>query len=203
MSRPIIAILRGVKPGEVETIASALISAGITRIEVPLNSPDPLISIGFLADSFGEQAEVGAGTVLSVEHVNEVARVGGQMIVSPDCNTDVIGVTKAAGLNSYPGVATPSECFAALRHGADGLKLFPSFQMGTDGLKAVRAVLPPRVQTFAVGGVGPENFAEWLEAGVTGFGIGSGIYKPGYSASEVSDRAAEIVTTFDSISASM
>ncbi|SFR40542.1 2-dehydro-3-deoxy-6-phosphogalactonate aldolase [Litoreibacter janthinus] len=197
MSRNIIAILRGVQPDEAEAICDVLIQAGIDRIEVPLNSPDPLESIRRMAAAFGQNALIGAGTVLSLEDVKNVAASGGRMIVSPDANTEVIIASKAAGLASYPGVLTPTECFAALRAGADGLKIFPSFLMGPEGLKAISAVLPAETDTYAVGGVGPKNFAEWIAAGAAGFGIGTGIYKPGFSASDVAARATEIVAAYD------
>jgi len=199
MSRNIIAILRGIRPPEAEAVCGKLIEAGITRIEVPLNSPDPLSSISSMVQAFGEKALIGAGTVLDIDAVANVARIGGRMIVSPDCNPDVISATKAAGLISYPGVATASECFTALRHGADGLKLFPSFLIGPAGLNAIRAVLPEGTQTYAVGGVSASNFAEWHKAGVAGFGIGTGVYKSGFSASEVHERAVEIVAAYDKV----
>jgi 2-dehydro-3-deoxyphosphogalactonate aldolase len=164
---------------------------------VPLNSPLPLQSIERLADAFEDRALIGAGTVLTVTQVRDVLGAGGKLIVSPDCNPEVIEATKAEGMQSFPGVATPSECFAALRHGADGLKLFPSFLIGTKGLGAIAAVLPTGTRTYAVGGVGPDNFAEWFAAGVTGFGIGTGVYKPGMSADDVRDRARAIVTAYD------
>ncbi len=197
MSRKIIAILRGVTPDDVEAVGEAILAAGITTIEVPLNSPDAIQSLTRLVREFGPAGRFGAGTVLDPAQVGQVAEAGGQIIVSPDCNIRVIAATKAAGLGSYPGVATPSECFAALRHGADGLKLFPSFLIGPKGLAAIRAVLPDGAQTFAVGGVGPENFADWHAAGVSGFGIGTGIYRPGDSAAEVARRARDIVTAYD------
>ncbi|SHE88498.1 2-keto-3-deoxy-phosphogalactonate aldolase [Litoreibacter ascidiaceicola] len=200
MSRKIIAILRGIQPDEAEGICAALIEAGIDRIEVPLNSPEPLDSIKRMADAFGQDALIGAGTVLSPADVVNVADAGGKMIVSPDTNPEVIVTSKAAGLASYPGVLTPTECFAALRAGADGLKIFPSFLMGTEGLKAISAVLPPETETYAVGGVGPENFAEWISAGAVGFGIGSGIYKPGFSVADVAIRAADVVAAYDDVS---
>ena len=200
MSRKIIAILRGIQPDEAEGICAALIEAGIDRIEVPLNSPEPLDSIKRMADAFGQDALIGAGTVLSPADVVNVADAGGKMIVSPDTNPEVIVTSKAAGLASYPGVLTPTECFAALRAGADGLKIFPSFLMGTEGLKAISAVLPPNTETYAVGGVGPDNFAEWISAGAVGFGIGSGIYKPGFSVADVAKRAADIVAAYDDVS---
>ena len=197
MSRNVIAILRGIQPSEAVEVCQVLIDEGITTIEVPLNSPDPLKSIGLMAEVFGDNAFIGAGTVLSAEQVADVAAVGGKLIVSPDCNPAVIDATKAAGLASYPGVATPTECFTALRHGADGLKLFPSFLVGIEGLKAISAVLPAGTKTYAVGGAGPDNFAEWMKAGVTGFGIGTAIYKAGFSANDVRLRAQSIVTAYD------
>ena len=197
MSRKIIAILRGIQPDEATAICATLIEAGISRIEVPLNSPEPLKSIALMADAFGQEALIGAGTVLSTADVANVAAAGGRMIVSPDANADVIAASKAAGLASYPGVLTPTECFAALKAGADGLKIFPSFLMGAEGLKAIRAVLPKGTETYAVGGVGPKNFVEWLAAGAAGFGIGTGIYTPGLSADEVRGRATEIVAAYD------
>lgn len=197
MTRNIIAILRGVKPDEVLAIGEALIDEGITTIEVPLNSPEPLKSIGNLAAKYGDVAEIGAGTVLTPADVAAVADVGGKIIVSPDCNPDVIDATKAAGLASYPGVATPSECFTALRHGADGLKFFPSFLVGVDGYKAISAVLPAGTKSYAVGGAGPDNFDQWLKAGITGFGIGTAIYKPGDTPKIAREKAKAIVSAYD------
>ncbi|MFY0647660.1 2-dehydro-3-deoxy-6-phosphogalactonate aldolase [Sulfitobacter geojensis] len=198
MSREIIAILRGVQADEVLSIGKMLIDSGITTIEVPMNSPDAVNSIGLLAREFGAQADIGAGTVLTAQTVFDVASVGGKLIVSPDTNAEVIEATKAAGLASYPGVLTPTECFTALRHGADGLKFFPGSLVGPDGLRALSTVLPEGTKTYAVGGAGPDSFAEWLEAGVTGFGIGSSLYKVGFSAKDVSCCADEIVAAYDS-----
>lgn len=197
MSRAIIAILRGVTPAEVTAIAGAILDAGIDRIEVPLNSPEPLDSIARLSEAHGDRALIGAGTVLTPEDVAAVASVGGKLIVSPDCNPDVIRASKSAGLTSFPGVMTPTDCFTALRHGADGLKFFPAELVGPSGLKAIRAVLPKGTETFAVGGAGPGNFAEWVAAGATGFGIGSAIYKPGDTPDAVAAKAATIVATYD------
>ncbi|MVO17250.1 2-dehydro-3-deoxy-6-phosphogalactonate aldolase [Parasedimentitalea huanghaiensis] len=197
MTREIIAILRGIQLHEACAITDVLIEAGITKIEVPLNSPQPLDSISAMVAHAGDRAIIGAGTVLQVDDVSKLARIGAQMVVSPDCCADVISATKSAGMLSYPGVLTPTEAFAALRAGADGLKFFPAFKLGLDGLSALKAVLPPEVKTYAVGGAGPGNFADWQGAGITGFGIGTGIYKPGFSAQDVAARAAEIVAAYD------
>jgi 2-dehydro-3-deoxyphosphogalactonate aldolase len=197
MNRHLIAILRGITPDEVLPVAEALVDAGISRIEVPLNSPDPFESIRRLAERHGHVADVGAGTVLSVKDVDAVARVGGRMIVSPDCKPEVIRAAKARGLSSYPGVFTATECFAALDAGADGLKFFPAHLLRPDGLKALRAVLPPRTATYAVGGVGAAAFADWFAAGVTGFGMGTALYRPGSTAEEVAERARDIVSAYD------
>ncbi len=197
MTRQLIAILRGIKPTEVLEVGRVLIDCGFSTIEVPLNSPDPFESIGMLGQAYGETAVIGAGTVLTVKDVAQVASVGGKIVVSPDCNPAVITATKEAGMASYPGVLSPTECFTALRHGADGLKFFPSFLVGTKGLAAMLAVLPRGTQTYAVGGVGPDNFTEWFAAGVAGFGIGSSLYKPGMSVEHIAQNARQIVAAYD------
>jgi len=195
--RHIIAILRGITPPETIAVCEALISAGITMIEVPLNSPEPLRSIGDAAKAFDRQAMIGAGTVLSRFDVDEVADAGGKFIVSPDANPEVIEATVERGLASYPGVFSPSEAFTAIRSGATGLKFFPAEVLGPKGIKAMKAVLPPTIPLYAVGGAKPDNFGEYFAAGCAGFGLGTYIYKPGMSVNEVAQRAATAVTAYD------
>lgn len=195
--RPLVAILRGVKPGEVVEIGHALIEAGFGIIEVPLNSPDPFDSIAALHDAIGDKAAIGAGTVLNTDQVNAVADAGGRLIVSPNMNADVIAETKKRNCLSFPGVFTPTEAFAALGAGADALKFFPSSMHGPDGIKAIKAVLPPEVKVLAVGGVDTNNIDAWLTAGTDGFGIGSGIYKPGMKAEAVANAAKSLANAYD------
>lgn len=197
MSRNIIAILRGISPSEATDAAHALVDAGITTIEVPLNSPDPFKSIKAMVNAVGTRALIGAGTVLSVDDVNRVALAGGRLIVSPNVDPRVIYATKTANMQSWPGVMTPTECFAALKNGADGLKIFPGSLIGPAGLKAIRAVMPIGTQIYAVGGAGPDNFSDWFAASADGFGIGSALYKPGMSTDDIAVRAANIVSAYD------
>jgi 2-dehydro-3-deoxyphosphogalactonate aldolase len=195
--RHLIAILRGITPDEIDAVCAALIAAGITMIEVPLNSPDVMRSIEGAARTFRERSAIGAGTVLSTGEVDAVAAAGGTFIVSPDTNPDVIGRTRALGLASYPGVFSPTEAFAAIRAGATGLKFFPAEVLGPAGIRAMKAVLPPAVPLYAVGGARPDNFAEYFRSGCAGFGLGTFIYKPGMSPAEVAERAREAVAAYD------
>lgn len=198
---PLIAILRGVTPSEAAPMAAALIDAGITQIEVPLNSPDPFDSIKSMADAHRHDALIGAGTVLSVDDVGRVAQAGGKLVVSPNVDQRVIVATKTAGMASWPGVMTPTECFAALKAGADGLKIFPASLIGPDGIKAIRAVLPKGTKVYAVGGAGADNFRVWMDASADGFGIGSALYKPGLSVADVKARAVDMVAAYHAASA--
>jgi 2-dehydro-3-deoxyphosphogalactonate aldolase len=191
---PLIAILRGVKPDEVEAIGDALVEAGFTLIEVPMNSPDPLDSIARLARRFEGKAVIGAGTVLSEGQVDQVSAAGGTMIISPNANTRVIAATAAAGMVSLPGVVTPTEAFAALEAGATALKLFPAEGSSPAILKAMRAVLPKDLRLLPVGGVAPDTMGPWRDAGAAGFGLGSALYKPGLTAAEVGERARAFVS---------
>lgn len=197
MSRNLIAILRGVETHEVLEICQGLVDVGFDKIEVTLNSHNALKSIEILSGAFGDDVTIGGGTVLSAQDVHDVKKAGGTLIVSPDCNPDVIDATVANGMESWPGVATATEAFTAVRHGATGLKLFPGFALKPEGLAALKAVLPKHVPVYAVGGAGPDNFAEWAKAGAAGFGLGSALYKPGLSAGDVKQRGKEIIAAYD------
>ncbi len=190
---PLVAIIRGVTPDEVEAVGQAIYDAGIRIIEVPLNSPDPFQSIARLARRFGDRALIGAGTVLEPEQVSEVRDAGGRLIVSPNTDARVIEASVAAGLVSAPGYYTPSEAFEALRAGAHGLKLFPAEGASPGVVKAQRAVLPKDVPLLVVGGVRPDNMRAYLDAGANGFGLGSGLYKAGQTPQEVAAQATAYV----------
>ena len=192
----IVAILRGVTPGEVVAVSQALYDAGIRVVEVPLNSPEPFQSIEKIAKEFSGRIVVGAGTVLSVQDVNVLKAHGGQISVSPDCNEAVISRAVEIGLDPLPGVFTPTEAFAAIRAGAKHLKLFPAEVASPAVIKAWKAVLPKHVKVYAVGGVTPENMGDWLAAGASGFGIGSSLYKPGSNLAKVSESAHSLVSAW-------
>ena len=190
---PLIAILRGVEPGEVEAIGDALLDAGFTIIEVPLNSPDPFDSIARLAKRLGDRAVIGAGTVLRVDDVARVEAAGGTLVISPNANVQVIAEAARRGLVALPGIATPTEAFAALEAGAAALKLFPAEATSPSVLKAMRAVLPKDTRVLPVGGIDPAALGRWMHAGAAGFGLGSALYSPGLAASDVGARAASFV----------
>ena len=190
---PIVAILRGLRPDEAVAHAEALFDAGIRALEVPLNSPDPLVSVAAIADAFGDRMMVGAGTVLTLAQVDDVAKAGGKLIVSPNTVPEVIRRTVARGLVPAPGFATATEAFAAYAAGARHLKLFPAASYGPGHLKQLKAVLPSDAFVWAVGGVGPDNLAAWRAAGAHAFGIGGELYRPGQSPADTRSRGVEMV----------
>ena len=190
MSRcPIIAILRGIKPGEAESIGSALEEAGVTIVEVPLNSPDPFDSIATLAHVFGDRMVIGAGTLTDPAQVAQVASAGGRLIVTPHAELSIVRAAKEAGLFAVPGFFNPTEAFALLKAGADAIKLFPAEALGPPMLKALKAVLPKDALVVPVGGIDRESIARWTAAGADGFGAASSIYKPGDDANTVKVKA--------------
>src|SRR5690554_858258 len=191
--RHLIAILRGITPPETVPVCEALIAAGITMIEVPLNSPEALTSIALASNTLGDEAAIGAGTVLNKKQVWAVADAGGTFIVSPDTNKGVIEETVRIQLLSYPGVFTPTDAFRAIKAGATGLKFFPAEVLGPKGIKAIKAVLPPELPIYAVGGANPDNFSEYFAVGCTGFGLGTYLYRPGMDVAQVAERAAAAV----------
>lgn len=196
MTLPLIGILRGVTPSEAVAVGEAVFAAGITTLEVPLNSPEPLESIRRLVEALGDRALVGAGTVLTPAQVRDIHAAGGRLVVSPNCRPAVIEATRRLEMVSWPGVVTPSEAFDALDAGASGLKLFPAVQVGLEGMQAVRAVLPAGTLLYAVGGIGVDNFTAWRAAGVDGAGLGGALYRPGQSAEQVSEQARGLVAAW-------
>ena len=194
---PLVAILRGLRPAEALDVGEMLIKAGFKIVEVPLNSPDPFDSIRLLADALKGRAIVGAGTVLKVEDVETLKAVGGEICISPNSNPDVIRRAKALGMISFPAFFTPTEAFAAIEAGADAIKLFPAELAGVKGLKAMKAVLPRHMPVFPVGGVDPDGMQAYLEAGATGFGIGSAVFKPGDTPLQVYTKAKAFVDAWD------
>ncbi len=196
---PLVAILRGVQPHEVEAIGDALIDAGFAVVEVPLNSPDPYESITRLSKKLDGYAAVGAGTVLSVEQVDRVEAAGGTLIISPNANPAVISAAAERGLVAMPGIATPTEAFAALEAGAAALKLFPAEAAGPAVMKAMRAVLPRDVRMLPVGGIVPSVLVDWHKAGAAGYGLGSALYVPGMDAETVGERARAFVAAWNAL----
>ena len=190
---PVVAILRGVKPDEVEAVVEAILAAGVTIIEVPLNSPDPFTSIARMAKAFAGRALIGAGTVLTLDDVARCHAAGAQLIVSPNMNPAVISASVAAGMISAPGCMTPTEAFAALEAGAHAIKLFPGEMISPAAVKAMRAVLPKEATVLVVGGVTPATIADFRAAGANGFGVGGGIYREGTTAEEAGRNAAAFV----------
>jgi 2-dehydro-3-deoxyphosphogalactonate aldolase len=198
---PLVAILRGLAPADAPAIGAALFDAGFRLLEVPLNRPGALESIRILAALAPSDAVVGGGTMLSVDHVDAVHAAGGRLLVAPNCNTAVIGRGAALGMLCAPGVATPTEAFAALDAGAHALKIFPAEMVGTAGLKAIGTVLPPDTPLWPVGGVTPATMAAWVRAGATGFGIGGALFQPGVTPEEIGRRAREFVTAWSDAAA--
>jgi 2-dehydro-3-deoxyphosphogalactonate aldolase len=190
---PLVAILRGITPDEVVAIGTTLVTAGFAIIEVPLNSPEPIESVRRLAAALGPDILVGAGTVTEPERVAEIAAAGGRLIVMPHSDPAIVRAAKAAGMACTPGVATPTEGFAALRNGADALKLFPAEVMPPAVLKAWLSVFPKGTAFLPVGGITPDSMAGYVAAGAAGFGLGSALYKPGFDAREVGARATAFV----------
>jgi 2-dehydro-3-deoxyphosphogalactonate aldolase len=197
MSRPLVAILRGIKPDETDAIVGVLIEAGMTAIEIPLNSPDPFRSIASAVRLAPAGVLIGAGTVLTAADVDRLHAAGGRLMVSPNVDPEVLARANQHGMVTLPGVFSPTEALLALRSGASGLKFFPASVLGASGIAAIRAVLPPGVMIAAVGGVSDQNFAEYIKSGVTAFGLGSSLYKPGMSAADVAVRARATIAAYD------
>jgi 2-dehydro-3-deoxyphosphogalactonate aldolase len=190
---PVTAILRGIQPSEALAIVTALMDAGIRIIEVPFNSPEPLVSIAMVQAEFGDRALIGGGTVLNLEAVEALNAVGGRIMVTPNTNPVVIARAVALGLEVMPGFTTPSEAFQAIAAGARRIKLFPAGTLGPNYLKAVKEILPRETGVWAVGGTNAETFAEWLNAGAEGIGVGGALFRPGDDAALVGERAVALV----------
>ncbi|MBO0124207.1 2-dehydro-3-deoxy-6-phosphogalactonate aldolase [Agrobacterium sp. OT33] len=194
---PLIAILRGLRPEETEGVVGALIETGFRAIEIPLNSPDPFRSIEIAAKMAPADCLIGAGTVLSVEDVASLDAAGGKLMVSPNADADVIVAARVKGMVTMPGVLTPTEALVAAKAGATGLKFFPASIIGPSGINAIRTILPKDLVIAAVGGVSDRNFAEYTSAGITAFGLGTSLYKPGMTAAEVRERATVTLAAYD------
>jgi len=199
MKYPLIAILRGLKPEETEGVVGALIETGFTAIEIPLNSPDPFRSIETAVKMAPENCLIGAGTVLTTAQVEQLADVGGRLMVSPNVEPAVISLAAQKGMVTMPGVLTPTEALSAAAAGATGLKFFPASVLGPSGITAIRAILPPDLEIAAVGGVSDANFGDYAKAGIRSFGLGSSLYKPGMSAAEVRERAVATIKAYDAV----
>jgi len=197
MKRPLIAILRGIKPEETQAVVGALIEAGMTAIEIPLNSPDAFRSIEMAAKMAPADCLIGAGTVLTVEDVDRLDAAGGKLLVTPNVEPAVISRGRDLGMVTMPGCFTATEALSAARAGATGLKFFPAGVLGASGITAIRAVLPPELIIAAVGGVSDQNFADYTNAGILAFGLGTSIYKPGMTAAEVAERARVTIYAYD------
>jgi 2-dehydro-3-deoxyphosphogalactonate aldolase len=197
MKRPLVAILRGVKPDEAGGIVSVLIEAGMTAIEIPLNSPDPFRSIEIAVKRAPAGVLVGAGTVLTTADVDRLNEAGGKLLVAPNVDTQVIARANERGMVTMPGVFSPTEALLAAHAGASSLKFFPASVLGAAGIAAIRAVLPASAMIAAVGGVSDQNFAEYIKSGVRAFGLGSSLYKPGMTAADVAARAHATITAYD------
>jgi 2-dehydro-3-deoxyphosphogalactonate aldolase len=197
MKRPLIAILRGVKPEEAYGVVSALIENGMTAIEIPLNSPDPFRSIEIAVRMAPAGVLIGAGTVLTAEEVERLHDVGGKLLVAPNVDADVIARARQRGMVTMPGVLTPTEALLAARVGASSLKFFPASVLGASGISAIRAVLPPDMMIAAVGGISEKNFVEYTKTGVYAFGLGSSLYKPGMTVAEVASRVKATIQAYD------
>ncbi|WFU02596.1 2-dehydro-3-deoxy-6-phosphogalactonate aldolase [Rhizobium sp. CB3171] len=197
MKRPLIAILRGIKPEETADIVGALIDAGLTAIEIPLNSPEPFRSIEIAAKVAPADCLIGAGTVLTAEDVDRLDAAGGKLLVTPNVEPAVISRARDKGMVTMPGVFTATEALSATRAGATGLKFFPAGVLGASGITAIRAVLPPELVIAAVGGVSDKNFADYIKAGILAFGLGTSLYKPGMTTAEVAERAKVTIYAYD------
>jgi 2-dehydro-3-deoxyphosphogalactonate aldolase len=197
MKRPLVAILRGIKPDEADGIVAALIEAGMTAIEIPLNSPEPFRSIATAVRRAPANVLIGAGTVLSATDVDRLHEAGGRLMVSPNVDVDVLARARARSMVTLPGVFSPTEALLAARAGASGLKFFPASVLGAAGISAIRAVLPPELPIAAVGGVSDTNFAEYVKAGIRAFGLGSSLYKPGMTAADIAVRARVTIEAYD------
>ncbi|MFK3962333.1 2-dehydro-3-deoxy-6-phosphogalactonate aldolase [Ensifer adhaerens] len=199
MKYPLIAILRGLKPEETAGVVGALIETGFSAIEIPLNSPDPFRSIETAVKMAPEGCLIGAGTVLTTAQVEQLADVGGRLMVSPNVEPAVISLAATKGMVTMPGVLTPTEALSAAAAGATGLKFFPASVLGPSGITAIRAILPPELEIAAVGGVSDANFGDYAKAGIRSFGLGSSLYKPGMSAAEVRERAVATIKAYDAV----